>query len=154
MQYIQTLTLVRGISGSGKSTMAEVIRQGLGQDSEMFAADDYFMVDGEYRFDPSSLPKAHAWCLEQVRLALSTGVCAVAHNTFTQRWEMQPYVELAKEMGVRLSVVSVYDGGCTDEELAERNSHGVPLDAIKRMRERYEFDWKSGDVRPPWMREA
>ncbi len=154
MTYIQTITLVRGISGSGKTTIADTIRKGFGVDAEMFAADDYFMVDGEYRFEPSALPKAHAWCLEQSRGSLETGVCVVVHNTFTQRWEMQPYIDLAEEMGVRLSVVSVHDGGCTDDELTERNAHGVPLDAIRGMRERWEYDWKDADVRPPWMRGA
>lgn len=134
--------------------MAEAIRRGFGEQAKMVAADDFFMVDGEYVFSPSGLPNAHAWCLDETRAALESGVCVVVHNTFTQRWEMQLYIELAKEMGVRLSVVSTFDGGCTDEELASRNSHGVPLDAIKGMRERWDFDWKSGDIRPPWMREA
>tara|TARA_B100001029_G_scaffold48840_1_gene38920 strand:- start:134 stop:583 length:450 start_codon:yes stop_codon:yes gene_type:complete len=146
------IILVRGISGSGKTTLASQLCKGLGEGSEMVAADDFFMEGDEYHFNPSDLPKAHAWCLQQARGALESGVCVVVHNTFTQRWEMQPYIELAEELGVRMSVVSVYDGGCTDEELAERNSHGVPLDAIKGMRERFEVDWKSGNPVPPWMR--
>ncbi|KAK3281033.1 hypothetical protein CYMTET_11157 [Cymbomonas tetramitiformis] len=44
------------------------------------------------------------------------------------------------------------DGGCTDEELVERNGHGVALASIQAMRARYEHDWQSGDTRPPWER--
>ena len=146
-----TLYLIRGISGSGKTTLARAIFRGE-QATDMMAADDYFYEEGEYRFNPSDLPKAHAWCLEEARSTLEEGACAIVHNTFTQRWEMEPYIKLADEMGARLVVVSTYDGGCTDEELAERNSHGVPLEAIKSMRARWEMDWKSGNPVPPWMR--
>ena len=143
-----TLTLVRGLPGSGKSSFAESISA-----DSMVAADDFFMEDGEYCFDPSKLPQAHAWCLKEAQRHLwecDSGV--VVHNTFTQRWEMEPYIQLAARIGVRLNVVSVFDGGCTDEELVERNSHGVPLEAIARMRERFVHDWKNDDVRPPWER--
>jgi len=59
---------------------------------------------------------------------------------------------MGKRYGYRVAVVSVFDGGCTDEELAERNEHGVPLEGIVKMRERYEHDWKNGDPLPPWER--
>ena len=148
---MSTVYLIRGISGSGKTTLARAIYRGE-QTTVMVAADDYFYEEGEYRFNPSDLPKAHAMCLDVASSALEEGACVIVHNTFTQRWEMEPYIKLAKDTGSRLVVLSTYDGGCTDEELAERNSHGVPLDAIRRMRERWEMDWKNGNPVPPWMR--
>ena len=138
----------------------------------MWRADDFFYKapktatphtrrNGGYRynFDPSKLSEAHAWCLETTKRLLREAdrdvrqQSVVVHNTFCCRWEMEAYLEMAKRRGSQVTVVSVFDGGCTDEELAKRNSHGVPLDAIRRMRERYEHDWKSGDRRPPWERE-
>ena len=59
---------------------------------------------------------------------------------------------MAKELGAELVVHDVYDGGQTDETLAERNVHGVPLEAIQRMRARYESDWENGNPMPPWAR--
>ena len=43
------LYLLRGVPGSGKSTVAQNIG------GTHFETDKYFMVDGEYKFDPTKL---------------------------------------------------------------------------------------------------
>jgi hypothetical protein len=59
-------------------------------------------------------------------------------NTFTQAWEIEPYFKIACEADARVVIVDVYDGGCDNATLAKRNAHGVPEEAIARMRDRYE----------------
>jgi predicted kinase len=137
------LTLVRGLPGAGKSTFAG---------SEAIEADWWFCQKGEYKFDPSELKNAHNWCQQRTRDQLESGLDATVANTFTQLWEMQSYIDMAKELGAELIVHDVYDGGQTDETLAERNVHGVPLEAIQRMRARYEKDWENENPTPPWAR--
>ena len=44
----RNLYLVRGVPGSGKSTFAKQLG------GTHFETDTYFMVDGEYKFDPSN----------------------------------------------------------------------------------------------------
>ena len=147
----KTITLIRGISGCGKTTVAQQLA--LGGCRKLLAADDFFISDdGEYVFNPRELPYAHEWCREEAEAAIQAGLHVIVHNTFTQRWEMEPYLQLANKYGVRVTVISLFDGGCTNEELASRNVHGVPLEGIASMRERWEFDWKNGDPRPPWER--
>lgn len=137
------LTLYRGLPGAGKSTAA-------GKDS--IAADDFFMVDGVYDFDHTKLTAAHLDCQARCRAALEAGNSINVANTFTQRWEMEPYLQMAEELGVPVEVVDLFDAGLDDFQLSKRNTHGVPVIAIANMRERYEHDWESGDVRPPWER--
>ena len=140
-----TIYLIRGLPGCGKTTMAHWLTD------YRVAADDFFMVDREYQFDPSKLPEAHAWCLEEATGMIWRPYTAV-HNTFTERWEMEPYIRMAAEKGARVVVASLFDGGLTDEELAARNTHGVPVEAIAKMRERFEHDWRNGNPLPPWER--
>lgn len=142
-----TLFLIRGLPGSGKSTLASVLNV------PSFAADDFFVgEDGQYRFDPAQLGAAHAQCQGRTRSALGEGAsCAVA-NTFTQRWELEPYFIMARETGARVVVVDLFDAGLDDAALAERNEHGVPVAGIAAMRSRYEHDWGAGNPVPPWER--
>ena len=142
-----TLFIVRGLPGSGKSTVAEAIG------GTVRAADDFFMVDGKYRFNPRQLPQAHAACQAAVDKDMAEWSRAVVANTFTCRWEFEPYLDIADSHGARIVVVDCFDAGMTDEELAEKNVHGVPVEAIRAMRQRWEADWRSGDPRPPWERE-
>ncbi len=61
---MKNLYLLRGIPGAGKSTLAKQLGDA------HFEADSYFMIDGEYQFDPTKLRKAHEWCQGQVELAM------------------------------------------------------------------------------------
>ena len=65
---------------------------------------------------------------------------------------MEPYILLAKEFNAEFQVIDLFDGGCTDQELFERNVHDVPLETIVAMRARWEHDWEGGNPTPPWLR--
>lgn len=148
------LTLVRGLPGSGKSTLASAISLHTG--AGMASADDHFTgADGVYRFDPAELPQAHAECQAEARRLLASGRSIIIHNTFTQGWEATPYVVMARELGATIEVKDVFDGGLSDEALAARNVHGVPLASIAAMRARWDFDLlaaQTNEPRAPWER--
>jgi hypothetical protein len=148
-----TLYIIRGLPGSGKSSVA----QQLVGDGNYFEADMYFTDEnGVYRFDPKKLQEAHAWCFSQVQKAMEsrykqysdneTGFSGsylnsfdpvAVSNTFTQLWEMQPYIDLVKRPEYADWKVCII-------EMPNNfgNTHGVPTEAIERMRTRWE---KIGD---------
>lgn len=120
------LYIIRGVSGSGKTTFASTLG------CEVASADDFFMVDGEYRFDPKKLPKAHEYCRVLVCGWMVDGesVIAVA-NTFTQDWEMEPYYIMAKDFGYTVFSIIV------ENRHGGKNEHGVPEQAVQGMRDRF-----------------
>ena len=62
---MKVLYIVRGLSGSGKTTIAHNLTH------NVFSADDYFTTHaGDYNFDPSKLGDAHADCKSNVESAM------------------------------------------------------------------------------------
>jgi hypothetical protein len=153
-----SLFILRSLPGAGKSTLAQLLSGG--NADNVCSADDF---PGMYTWSDDGvlisfngmkphpehgvqIRAGHFWCQEKARQLMSDGVNnVVIDNTNTQRKEFQPYLELAEEFGYRVTVISLFDGGCTDEELVSRNVHGVPLRGVQAMRERYEHNWKDGD---------
>jgi len=119
------LTLIRGIPGSGKTTLAK----SLGIQNH-FEADMFFISGGEYKFNPAKLKEAHAWCQSQTRNALARGEDVVTSNTFCRLWEMQAYLDMAKEYGAEIEIKI-----CSGDYV---NVHGVPGDVVERMRRDFE----------------
>ena len=131
---MKNLYLLRGLPGSGKSTLAKQLG------GSHFETDKYFIGEnGEYNFDGSKLKEAHQWCQDSVSNAMvlnhTTGEheTIVISNTFTQEWEMKPYMDIAKEWGYRVFTIIVENrhGGV--------NQHGVPDEKLQQMKDRFEI---------------
>lgn len=132
--------ILSGIPGAGKSTYAERRYP----DAYVVSADSYFMVDGEYRFDPAGLPAAHGACLRDFTRALQAHEHAtlVVDNTNISVAEIAPYAALALAYGADLRIVTV---NADPENAWARNVHGVPAQSIRRM-----FDALNKRELPPW----
>lgn len=92
--------IVRGLSGSGKSSISNAIKAAVGAGNVVVAsADDYFMrPDGSYVFVGTQLPDAHAACKQTFVAALDAGApVIILDNTNTAAWEYAPYEQLVVE---------------------------------------------------------
>lgn len=80
----QVLYLVRGISGSGKSTYAHKLKE-QGLVDSVLEADQYFVDSkGNYNFEPSKIKQAHSYCQSKTKELLSKGRSVAVANTFTK----------------------------------------------------------------------
>ncbi len=138
----QELVIMRGISGSGKSTKAkslvgegvihstdEVI-ESLGNYNNFFKV----MIESE---DFSALHKAHGTNFRNAVASMKSGVSPVViDNTNLKANEPKNYVVEALKLGFadeNIKIVDVGTGGLDADGLFKRNAHGVPLEKIKAM---------------------
>lgn len=119
-----SLLLIRGLPGTGKSTLArELMKTGRAH----FETDQFFYKRGKYVFDVNRLPEAHAWCLDLATRAVNDGQPIVISNTFVHKHNMKQYLQLNP------TALILEMGGTW------QNIHGVSEEVIGKMR----MEWDS-----------
>lgn len=130
------LILVRGLPGSGKSTLSNIILKWPSTGKpDVLSADDFFMNEnGDYLFNGSKLKEAHHDCQNRCALKMRNGVDRiVVANTFTEEWEMEPYFEIAKMYNYRVHTIVV------ENRHKSQNIHNVPKDKLREMKKRFKI---------------
>lgn len=130
---MKTMVILRGVSGSGKSTVAEYLRDISWNNSStsIRTADQYFERDGLYAFNAADLGKAHQWCIDHVESDMINefGQVIVA-NTSTTEKELKPYLELAAKYNYKVISLVV------ENRHGNQNVHGVPDETLKKQESR------------------
>ena len=127
---MNTLTIVRGIPGSGKSTFAEYLS--MSNNAVICTADDFFVDEsGEYNWNPAKIGMAHSWCKKQCENAMKSGKDVIIANTSTTESELKPYITLANKFNYRVFSVIV------ENRHGGTNIHSVPDETISRMKGRF-----------------
>jgi predicted kinase len=136
------IQVLRGISGSGKTTFARSQLDALPADKRgvICSADRYFIdKDGHYKFNYRKLDHAHAHCFAQYLTALQAREdLVIVDNTNTRLYEISPYMLAAKVYMLKGDLLEVVKFSCSVSIAAERNVHLVPRGSIENMKKRFE----------------
>jgi predicted kinase len=119
-----TLVLMRGVSGSGKSTYVVAHYPG----AEIYDTDSHLTVDGVYTFDLARIPAIHDRLLVDVRGALRRKApLIVVDKCNLSLTAYGPYLRLARLYGYSVTVVTL-----SVDPLAayQRGVHGAPARVI------------------------
>lgn len=120
--------ILRGISGSGKSTWA---KQNAPHDAVIVSADHFFIQpNGEYVFDPSKLHDAHIDCFRRFLDGIEKKTpTIIVDNTNIHRWEFQPYLLAAQARGYELELITFR----CDPEVAITRKQWVSPGRVRKM---------------------
>lgn len=140
--------VLSGISGAGKSTRVKKLKERFVV--VVVSADDYFMKDGVYQFNPKELTQAHAACfksfLEAIQESDPTVEYLVVDNTNLSVEEISPYMLAAAAYGLEAEIQTVV---VQLSVAASRNVHGVPMTSSQNQ-------WNKLQSRrlPPWWKQT
>jgi len=125
----KTLYIVRGVSGSGKTTFAKELAAR--EHCLYFEADMFFVrVDGAYTFNPAKLPEAHEWCFGEALSEMENNRNVIVSNTFTRTWEMKKYLDAAVNHCYQIRIIT-----CTGRY---QNVHGLTEAMVEKQRSRFQ----------------
>ncbi len=128
---MKLLMLIGGVSGSGKTGVSEFLVKTLTHNAKRFSADDFFIRYGDYHFQPELLPEAHKQCQMNVEECMSEETdIIIVDNTFTQSWELKPYLKLAE----RFEYETMYL--LTVNHHGSKSIHNVPSHSVKLQAEK------------------
>ena len=129
-----TMIIMRGLPGSGKSSLVGRILKIYPQ-AEVCSADAYFtQADGSYQYDRNKIKEAHTFSQERAE-TLCRDACnlVIVDNTHVKRWELQPYLNTAAKFRYSVVILEPQTPWARNpEQLAVRNSHNVNENAIKK----------------------
>ena len=134
------VVLLRGLSGSGKSTFARRLCRyatWLGLTAQICSADAWMQGPNGYEWRASDLHYAHSSCQEECARAIDSKVDVICiDNTNIMPREFIPYLEMSVDHVLRIVTFpceSLHDAIA----LARRSAHGVPDSVTKRRFEQF-----------------
>jgi predicted kinase len=136
---MKTAFIMRGLPGSGKSTVADILASASGcRDAIIHSTDNYHIVNGKYKFNREMLWEYHERNLkafeESCKKSKKVVIC---DNTNILKVYYSRYVRIAKKYGYRIFTITV--GNFNASECWKRNCHKVPLKVIRSMKRNFKL---------------
>lgn len=135
------IIIMRGLPGSGKSTLSNYIKN-INKNTVICSADQYFE---KIPFDEKKLQQAHDYCRDIFITALENkSKIIIVDNTNITLNRYSFYKRKSKEYSRKYIVIEMI---CNSEMSYSRNTHNVPLDKINKMHELWEEDFDNNVIR-------
>ncbi len=129
---MKSLILLRGLPGSGKTTLAKVLSEN--GKYPVFSVDDFFTNknNGDYQFEFDKNHLAYKQCEENTKQSMQKNCEKIfIDNVFSLEWELEPYFKLASEFNYQIFI-------CTIENRHKgKNIHNISQEQLEKMAVKY-----------------
>ena len=124
----RNVIILRGVSGTGKTTFAKLVAQ----PAVICTADDFYYDDeGNYNFVADKIGEAHGACMAKFDKVLHdvTVTNIVVANTNCKAKDYKYYVKQAEKAGLNVTYIVM------EKRHDNENTHGVPDFVLERQEE-------------------
>ena len=128
---MNSLILLRGLPGSGKTTLAKELSEN--GKYPVFSVDDFFTSsNGNYNFEFEKNHLAYKQCEENTKASMQKAIPKIfIDNVFSLEWELEPYFKLASEFNYEIFVLTV------ENRHKGHNIHQISDEQIQKMAQKY-----------------
>jgi len=136
---MNNLWLIRGLPGSGKSTIAEYIQKNLNKDLNGIAYCTIFSHD--YR-GTKAFKESQSLIESEVDKCMATGIPnIIVHNVMSEGWEYETLIHMAEDYDYRIFSLVVEDRHGSD------SVHTIPQQSLNRAEEKFKIQLNQGNIR-------
>ena len=134
IKHSKVMFIMRGLSGSGKSTIVEALQKTYPEHCVCSADDHFYQQDGSYKWVKTELEAAHKECQSKAEAACKADTSVVIiDNTNVRRWEIKFYVNIAATYRYTVVLVTPKTSWYLDAAiLAKKNKHGLDEATLKQ----------------------
>jgi predicted kinase len=154
--YTKTLYILRGLPGSGKSTLSKLLKHELitvhkHPDNIPICSADNFLINtkGQYEWHPSKLENAHKMCFNLADQNMQNDIDSVIiDNTNTRAYEYGKYIELAKKHKYKVCILTLDCSLNNLQKIHKRCIHNVPYRDLLNLKNRWEHADNEHFIKP------
>lgn len=103
-----TLTIIRGLPGSGKTSLAMALIVGSRSGGALIETDMFHTINGKYEFRPERQRNAESWARGAAAFRLSQQRDVVVTDVFPTLADIEPYRGIAAHFHADFQVIEVH----------------------------------------------
>ena len=150
---VKGLIVLRGLPGSGKTTLAKKLSQ-RSKHAQICTEDRYHWSGkedgvGEYKFQPQLVFLAREWCTKEIRDAIQENVNLIILDNHNARISMyEDHIQFAVEHGYRFRIIEFVASASLIDKYRSRSYKKFPREVYVKLLKLWEHDPRTELINP------